>query len=245
MQHRTLRTPAYGKDIPYLKPYDPATGDRGFLNVILGPLNEATLNTMLDIESPEELQGPPAMRHTTPQYPYNSIGEMYQALLVGIEQVGTDKFSWTITNQQSFWSGEAFPQNISDYAAAQNAIAAINEQGEGKSMSPVPTAPYKETDFPIESQYQLQGEFKDTAPYNEYSHFGRFLKIKQEGLPEVYSGIENPDDPTNQELQKNFASLIMALNTLWNTGGGNLSGMYGLLGKAQGCWKAGVIPKWS
>ena len=51
-----FKPPQYGSEIPYICPYNPDTGECGFLNASLGPLDDTTLNTMLDIETPEQTQ---------------------------------------------------------------------------------------------------------------------------------------------------------------------------------------------
>ena len=88
----------------------------------------------------------------------------------------------------------------------------------------------------------------------EYSHYGRFLKIQQDGLPPVYAGIENPTHPTNKKLQGKFMSMMTNLNALWMGGVGvisqetlwqnTLTAMRESAQAAQECWKAGIIPNW-
>jgi hypothetical protein len=246
----SFTAPIYGVNIPYIKSFDPVTGDRRFLKATLGSLNKITLNTMLDIESPESGQSKQKIDHTNPQYPYNSIGEMYEAIIFGIRYVGEDKFSWSTVNQQMYWSKsgtneELYPQIIRNYNDAKDAIGTIIEQGEGKQISPFPSSPYKKENFPVANKYQLIGESNDSSPYAAFSHFGRFVQLKNNGLPEVYEGTQRPDATTNKILQQNFAMLLNDLNTTWNTGEKNIWSMTSLLSNAQDCWRDGVIPKWS
>jgi Ferritin-like len=243
--------PQYGTPIPFFDPDDPETGHYALINAVLGPLNETTLQTMLDIETPEEFE---TADNSTPQYPYDSIGAMYQALLDGIQAVEASgvQFPWTTTNQQAVWSPppQAFPEVITNFTDATNAVNTITEQGEGKTMSPVPSKPYTEQDFPIPSQYQLANEQFDPAPGNTYSHFGRFVSIQNATLPDVYSGASSPTTPAQtaalSTLQKDFSSFIDNLNATW-AGSAQLDfgTMMGLLGDAVACWQAGVIPQWS
>ncbi|WLE96210.1 MAG: ferritin-like domain-containing protein [Candidatus Electrothrix communis] len=116
--------PQYGKDIPYL---DPECHD---LNASLGPLNQETIETMLLIEIPEDSEGNKS-DHTTPQYPYSSIAEMYDALREGIRQVGEDAFNWGVEHQQKRFGQQQFRQIITKYSDAINAIDTIVNQGEG------------------------------------------------------------------------------------------------------------------
>lgn len=251
-----FRPPQYGEDVPHIKPYDPETGERGFLNAVLGPLDDERLNTMLDIENPEEIPQNLTVDHTTPQHPYSSIGEMYDGLMVGIKQVGIEHFSWTTQHQQAHWPEQHFPQIIANYADARNAVQAVTNQGEGHILEGVlKSPPWTEKNFPIPPFYRLMNDPNDPEPYNGYAHFGRFLKLKNDRLPEIYSGIDDPTDPIHRPLQQNFFQLLMMLETLWANGGTNFGGsealwsvMQGVMKKlvvnARACWKAGVIPNW-
>jgi hypothetical protein len=79
--------------------------------------------------------------------------------------------------------------------------------------------------------------------------------LKNDRLPDIYSGIDKPTDPIHKPLQQNFFQLLMMLETLWGNGGANFGGsealwsamqgvMKKLVGNARACWKAGVIPNW-
>ncbi|NJK69721.1 MAG: hypothetical protein HC941_27285 [Microcoleus sp. SU_5_3] len=48
--------PEYGTPIPYLDPKNPTTGHYKLINVKLDALNQATLDVMLDIETPSGLE---------------------------------------------------------------------------------------------------------------------------------------------------------------------------------------------
>ncbi|EKU99122.1 hypothetical protein Lepto7375DRAFT_1132 [Leptolyngbya sp. PCC 7375] len=242
--------PHYGTPIQFLKPDDPETNHYALINAQLDALNETTLQMMLDIETPTEFEDK-TQDHTTPQYPYNTLGEMYDALLFGIQSVGIDQFSWTTTNQQAFWSDEKFKQKISNLSDAKNAVMVINEQGEGKTMSPVPQMPFKEGDFPIPTDYRLSKEHLDPKTINQYAHYGRFIwiqnQVNKKGFPEVYAvqnGAEQQSVLTT--LQSDFADLVKDLNELWSgDSSSSIWGMTALIGDAKKCWQAGVVPKWS
>lgn len=235
--------PVYGTPIPFLKPDDPETKHNALVNAIPGALDPATLQMMLDIETPAEFEVPDS---TEPQTVYNSIAQMYASLYKGIETVGESQFTWTTTNQQAFWSGQPFVQTIAKLSDAKNAIDTIGEQGEGKAMKPVPVPPFTESEFPIPKAYQLLSEAFDTD--NQYSHYGRFVKIKNlPTLPTVYGLKPSSSAQTSAQaqLQSNFAGLISSLNSLWTTGSGNIFTMTSLITDAQACWAAGIAPKWS
>src|SRR5215469_6246215 len=100
----SFTAPVYGTPIPFLDPSDPSAGHNALINAVLGPFNQQSLTTMLAIEAPDELQDR-TKDHTTPDYPYQSIGELYDALLAGISQVGAVQFPWTTTNQVDENSG--------------------------------------------------------------------------------------------------------------------------------------------
>ena len=248
--------PKYGEDVPYIKSYDQETGERGFLNAILGSLEDDTLNTMLDIENPEELPEDQSVDHRVPQCPYNSIGEMYDGLILGIKQVGVEQFSWDTTCQQAHWPEQNFPQIIASYADARNAVQAVTNQGEGHILTEMlKSPPWTEHSFPVPPFYRLCNEPKDPEPYNGFAHFGRFLKIKNSTLPKVYKGIHDPLHPIHKPLQRNFFQLMIMLETLWVNGGTYVGGrevlwaainnaMKKLLVHSRASWKAGVIPSW-
>ncbi|MCI5221494.1 MAG: hypothetical protein D3924_02125 [Candidatus Electrothrix sp. AR4] len=214
------------------------------------------LSLMLDIETPEQIQPRQDIDHTVPKYPHNSIGEMYDALIFGINQVGVDNFSWTTENQQQYWEDQTFSQIISSYARSRDAIQGIVNQGEGHILNEnIGSPPWTEKNFPVPPYYRLLNAPGDPEPYNGYSHFGRFIKIKNNILPEVYTGSNQPNHPVNKALQQNFFQLIMVLETLWGNNGVNLGGsdilktviidtIKKLLANTRDCWKAGVIPHW-
>ncbi|MCI5146794.1 MAG: hypothetical protein D3923_15035 [Candidatus Electrothrix sp. AR3] len=251
-----FRPPQYSLDIPYFKSYDPETGDQGIFNVSLGPLNSDILNTMLDIETPEDLWVRQNVDHSMSCFPYNSIGEMYDALIIGISHVGANCFSWTTKHQQEHWPAQDFPQIISNYSDAQQAIQALVHQGEGhvfnENLSP---PPWTEKNFIIPSHYQLKNDPFDPAPYNKYAHFGRFIQIKNNTLPHIYTGFDEPQHMTNKTLQQNFYKLLIMLETLWEDGSVGVDSSEALwkeimiissrlIPNAQACWQAEVIPNW-
>ena len=251
--------PAYGTDIPYLKPGT-------VLNANMGPLNADSLNTVLAIETPEGTLGaidPTPNGNTTPNYPYSSIEEMYNAVLFGIQTVGTSQFSWTTRNQQARWRQQGYPQVICNVDDAKKAVTAIKEQGEGGHIAPDVKPPYKPSDFPVSPQCQMDNRAPagaHSAPFQEimlkqYSHFGRLLCIKQTTLPDVHTGQFNPTHPTNQELQSKFMAMIGSLNPLWTLNQGSLMSPESLwrtaldtmrdsVKLARQCWQQGVIPTW-
>jgi len=205
---------------------------------------------MPDIETPEELE---TFNTTTPQYPYSSIGAFYKSLRDGISAAGVENFPWTTTNQLQVWSDlkQTFPEVISSYDDAVTVINVITEQGEGKSMSVVPLPPFVREQFPIPPEYQLQDP-GDPSRQNSYSHFGRFVDIKNNPLPDVYPILADPtperaaaQTAAIQVLQHDFASLIASLTTTWVSGADlELSLMDALLQDAVNCWQTGAIPQW-
>ncbi len=257
--------PLYGQPIPLLKPDDPETGHYALINAQLGALDQTTLNTMLDIETPEEFE---AKTHTTPDYPYESIGEMYDALLEGIADLGWYQlYVGNITNQQAFFGATTFAEQLSTFTQVLAAITTINEQGEGQTMPLGLTPPYTMADFPIPPSNQLPTALErlDPTPLNTYAHYGRFVGIqnyvKVHGFPAVYTGVDPNGtlNPTQRSalttLQTDFADLITMLNSMWAGGsssnffpvmqGDGATGFKGVLADAVACWQAGVIPMWS
>jgi hypothetical protein len=251
-----FKPPQYGSEIPYICPYNPDTGECGFLNASLGPLDDTTLNTMLDIETPEQTQLRQDLDHTLPKYPYHSIGEMYDALIFGINQVGANQFSWNTDYQQRHWEKQNFCQIIGSYPKAQDAVQAIVNQGEGHIFSNnLAPPPWTEKNFPVPPYYRFVTHSKGLDSHNGNSHFGRFIQIKNKGLPDIYTGKEQSDHPANKSLQQNFFQLILMIETLWRDGGANIGGsdvlrtvitgvIKEIFSNTQDCWKAGIIPHW-
>jgi Ferritin-like len=242
--------PIYGTPIPYLDPDDPETNQYALVNAILGPLNQTTLDTMLNIETPEEVE---TGTDSGPTYPYDSIGEMYDALLDGINSVGwANLYVGNTTNQQAIFGATNFSETIDSLAAATTAIATINAQGEGQVVQPAPVLPYTMADFPVPAANQLTVEPLDPTTWSPFAHFGRFVNIASAPLPATYTGVDptGPLNPAQQAaltlLQGDFTTMLGALTTLWTTGGGSLwPVMPKLSADATGCWQAGVIPMWS
>lgn len=264
--------PEYGKSIPYLNPNNPDTGHHKLINAKFDALNETTLNLMLDIETPSGLEphrhpdkgiwkiihrDEDALEkvwniehHRTPQYPYDTIGEMYDALIAGIHHVGSNNFSWGSKNQQALWpkDDEKFPQTITSFDDAIEAVKTISLQGEGKTI--------EESKYSIPLKYRLENERdeKDSKglDINEYSHYEKLLNIKSQDLPEVFTTTNEQGKPEQQQaltkLQSDFDGLLKALDGMWNNGDTVerfWQFMPSLLTDAQTCWGQGVIPKWS
>ncbi|AUT01551.1 hypothetical protein CLI64_14780 [Nostoc sp. CENA543] len=263
--------PTYdGTPIPYLDPNNPTTAHHKLINAQLDALNTTTLDLMLDIETPsglEQHRHPEKgiwkiidwledtlearwhlQHHLTPQYPYDTIGEMYNALIAGIVVVGKDNFSWTTRNQQAAWTSEAFTQIITKFEDAEEAVKTISLQGEGTTTG--------KDRYAIPANYRLENEGMDDKSFNEFSHYERLLNIKNQGLPEVYGTNNNQENQQAQQqalanLQSTFADLLTELDSIWNIGqditqdNNFWNPMFGLLKAAQACWQAGVIPKWS
>ena len=266
-----FEAPKYGNKIPYLDPDNTETGHHKLINAKLDALNNDTLSIMLDIETPsglEEHRHPEegifrkiidwvehALEHrwnmdyhSTPQYPYSCIGEMYDALISGIRMVGEDKFSWKTTNQQKVWQKEEFKQIIASFEDAENAIKTISLQGEGTTAN--------KDKFMIPPNYCLEDENDDPHGLNEYSHYERLLKIKNQGIPDVYPVVNNGQNQQEQQkalqgLQDSFAKLLGGMNQIWNKGeemsdDNFWNVMTGeLIPNLEDCWKNGVVPKWS
>jgi Ferritin-like len=268
--------PEYGTPIPYLDPKNPTTGHYKLINVKLDALNQTTLDVMLDIETPSGLEDErhpePGVRaiirrvedsleekwnmkhHTTPQYPYDSIGDMYDALVTGITKVGENQFSWKTTNQKALWEKEPFKQIIEVPGDVHDAVTTISLQGEGKTTA--------EGRYAIPPNYRLEDN-DDSGSLNEHSHYERLLEIENRKsidrkFPDVYDVSTATDAASKKKqqdalenLQSRFASLLNDLDRMWNQGmkpddTNFWSDMCdGLLPAAEECWKAGVVPKWS
>lgn len=218
-----MRPPSYTGDIPFLKP-------GVVINADMEPLNAKTLAEMMAIETPEEIleEDPTPGDNKEPRYPYSSIKEMYDALLNGIEKVGEDQFGWDTTNQQKLWADQGYKQIIRNIGDAREAIEAIKAQGEGGNIDPNLSKPYEPSDFEVPEQYRMDNRAPNGEPHGhytpiklrEYSHYGRLLKIQQDalhnnGLPEVYTGGNDPNYPLNGELDIKLDAMIAHFSTIW------------------------------
>ena len=247
-----LTIPNYHHYIPYLKP-------GVVINADMAPLTARTLEEMLAIETPEEIVDD-GIEKEDPSYPYSSIGEMYNALLIGIEEkVGVDQFNWSTENQQQFWANQGYPQIIHNIEDAKEAIKAIKEQGEGRQVDPNIPTPYQPADFPVEEMYRMNntapgGSYEIPIVLKEYAHYGRFLEIQRHDLPEVYTGHDDPSFQPNKELKIKLAMMIGELNMFWlgdtfmskeARWDLTLKYMREVAKLSQTCWQHGVIPEWS
>lgn len=268
-----FNAPEYGTSIPYLDPYNSTTGHYKLIDVKLDALNETTLDLMLDIETPSGLEDErhpePGVRaiirraeatleekwnmrhHRTPQYPYDSIGDMYDALVTGINVVGKDQFSWKTTNQKTLWDKEPFKQIIEKLEDVSDAVATISLQGEGKTNA--------EGRYDIPPKYRLEDR-DDSGSLNEHSHYERLLEIKKQKsidrkFPDVYTATDVASNKEQEDalkkLQSCFDDLLKDLDSMWHKAGTQADDKFwndmctNLLPAAENCWKAGVVPKWS
>ncbi len=267
-----FEAPKYGTPINYLEPDNKDTGDNKLINAELSAFNLKTLDIMLDIETPNGLEehrhGEQGRirklidrvehplhkkwnmdKHDTPDYPYSSIGEMYDALMTGITKVGRYEFSWDTTNQQQTWNQtQQFKQIIANFSDAEEAVKTISLQGEGTSAS-------KEKVM-VPEHYRLEHDL-DTHLLNEYSHYERLLKIKEQGLPNTYSVVNDAQNKEEQDkalesLQGSFRLFLYEMDEIWNKGKviNDEKAFWGIMKNVlmpylEDCWKSGVIPKWS
>ncbi|MCI5220030.1 MAG: hypothetical protein D3914_12790, partial [Candidatus Electrothrix sp. LOE2] len=176
-------------------------------------------------------------------------------------------FSWKTENQQQLWVEQGYHQIIKNIGDAEKAIEAIKQQGEGREIGSDVRKPYDPSDFPVDPKYQMDNRAANGShdgPYTEIalkelSHYGRLLKIQQDalhnkGLPEVYTGENNPKHQLNGDLRIKLAEMIAYLTTLW---AGNpttpsvilwqlaLKAMRDTAILARKCWENGVIPDWN
>ena len=97
--------------------------------------------------------------------------------------------------------------------------------------------------------------YQDIA-YKQYAHYGRFLKIQQDGLPDAFKGVVNPDHPVNQALRSKFTAMLGTLNPFWTIDNNSILNADMLWGMAinlmrqttdlsRKCWEQGIIPDWS
>ena len=256
--------PTYdGTPVPYLDPSDPVTGSHHTLiHAKLDRLNAETLQTMLDIETPEALQANPGDKDQEPSYPYSSIGEMYTALLWGIlhgkdanGKQGPGRFPWRADHQPTVFQLVSCAEQITSYAEAVQAVTLICEQGEGIAGVP-PEPPYDMRDFEVPWYFQRAN--KPHSAGAQYAHFGRFLQVQElvgtHGFPAT---VQAGPDATAQgladaqrDLQQTFQGVLDGLAKIWSgTADAETDprfwGMTTLVDKCRAVFAQGGVPQWT
>lgn len=210
----------------------------------LGALDEERINTMCLIEYPEwATERQPDLRQDV--YEYGSIGEFYDAILVGMRELRehlsgglkqVDYFGDFYQNAPQLTITKSGEQG---YSQAVRLVNIITDQGEGQT----------EGDADVPPQYRNTADgFMESWP-----HFRKFMSIREMNRrPATYRGVPNPepDSPgyeAQQRLIKDFDSFLQTLNSLFGKGEPGAFGarMAKIGGDVLACWQAGAIPRFS
>jgi hypothetical protein len=241
--------------IPFIHP-DPSQLPerlRGF-HIRIGPLDENQLKLFCAIEHPDS----PVREPWAQKDEYDSIGEFYEALRIGVEQLWDDCFvgeevrRWQVGVFDGYTPKTnpdiGFSQTITTRASALDAIDAIIAQGEGASNADIPPQfePPKQT---AEHEYHA-GWF---AP--ELSHYQKLSIILEniEHLPPVYplrTGTDEGPNAAQRALESHFHDLLYQMNAAFRPGGRGLTGAFWTsMGKMEeritAVWRSGVVPSFT
>jgi hypothetical protein len=244
----TFAAPVYqGEAVPHINfSFDEPDPTQVFTpySAELGPLDENRLNTMCLVEYPEwQTERQPDLKEDV--FDYGSIGEFYDAILVGmcelrrhvrgdVKQV--DYFGDFYQNYPQLTITKDGEQG---YLQAVKLVDIITEQGEGQT----------EGDADVPPQYQNTADgFVESWP-----HFRKFMSIRELARrPATFSGVRDPEPGSagylaQQRLIKHFGSFLKTLGALFGEGdpGAFGSEMARLGGDVLACWQANAIPKFS
>jgi hypothetical protein len=241
--------------IPFIHP-DPADLPerlRGYV-VGIGPLDQNQLKLFCAIELPEV----PSKIAWADKDSYDSIGELYEALKVGVTKLWGSCY---VGAQKDYMQAAAFEgytprlnidigfsQKITDLKSALDSIDAIVAQGEGASGHNVPREfePPKQTD----AQQYHSGWFAPTL-----SHYQKLSIIlaNEHHLPAIYPRAEQASDEQEKRktaLIEQFSLLLEALRETFHPDSKGLTktfwpAMTTMQDRITAVWRAGGVPSFS
>ena len=243
--------------IPFIQPPKQAIpADLQGYQVKLGPLDENQLKLFCVIELPEQ-KGP---HHWAAQSEYRSIGELYDAIELGIEHLWKQCFVGKALNtrQKTSFMGYTkkaqahigFSQPVTSLKTAKEACRAIVEEGEGADAGRVPIA-YEPPAQQDPNDYDA-GWFEPSVSH--YYKFRSVLKNKQY-IPDRFPLIipVDPGDGTalqqtlaQQALDRQFLLLLMELTNCFSQAGPMTDWfwpvMWGMTASITDVWKSGAVP---
>ncbi len=238
--------------IPFIHP-DPAELPERLQGYVvgIGPLDRNQLKLFCTIEFPEV----PGKIAWSDKDSYDSIGELYEALKIGIShlwdschasrQGGYPQIAVFEGYTRRLNVDIGFSQEISDMESALDAIDAIVAQGEGASDHCVPREyePPKQTDA---EQYH-SGWFAPTL-----SHYQKLSIIlaNEHHLPEIYAPSDRTSDEQEKQqaaLNEHFGLLLDALAQTFRPGSDGMAknfwrAMSGMQDRITAVWQAGGVP---
>ncbi len=241
--------------IPFIHP-DPSELPerlRGYV-VGIGPLDQNQLKLFCAIEFPEK----PRTKDWPDKDSYDSIGELYEALKIGVAHLWDECYVGAGAEYPQVTAFEGytprlnvdigFSQSITGLDSALRAIDAIVAQGEGAADHCVPREfePPKQTDA---EQYH-SGWFAPTL-----SHYQKLSIIlgNERHLPATYQRSEQGSGEQKEQqaaLSEHFGLLLKALGDTFHPGSKGLSkgfwpAMSGMQDRITAVWRAGAVPSFS
>lgn len=252
-----FRRPHYNDQskIPFIHPDPAELPERldGYV-VGIGPLDGNQLKLFCAIEFPEV----PRQTAWADKDSYDSIGELYEALKIGVAHLWESSYVGAQAGNPQVAAFEGytprlnvdvgFSQKITDLDSALDAIDAIVAQGEGASDHCVPREfePPKQTD----AQQYHAGWFAPTL-----SHYQKLSIIlaNEHHLPEIYSRSDEPSNEQREQqaaLSEHFGRLLAALGETFQPGSKGMPknfwpAMSGMQDRITAVWRAGGVPSFS
>lgn len=212
-------------------------------------LNRDTLRLFCAIELPH----PRTELSWDAERSYNSIGELYAALKLGIVAlwdecyVGHDRNTKQKNSFQEYHNTNGrrhgFSQPVTSVETALKAIDAIVEQGEGADSRAVP-AEYRPPERSLDAEHDA-GWFE-----GHLSHFQKFRLLLHHHhlLPEVYDGATTHlDSEGQQSMRSHFRALLDEMQTTFASNELEVSNafwtkMYAFASTLMELWEAGQCP---
>ena len=212
------------------------------LQVQLGSMTEAQLDTFLAIERPEKQLDYP-VRTTAPNAgardSFKTIGEFYQAILDALSSLHAEgQISFSEAGQVEY---DGYISKVLSLDDAQTAIKKIQQQGEGTTSEPTGDDPKKLAHFYAFNEIKKGGELEKVNGDWVYNRAGKPIH-----LPKVYELKGPASNDVSAEFDKMYSDMLRALDAAWRGDAANIQNaidlMYPLAGPVRKLMSQGFWP---